>query len=264
MNDITHRELRIIEILSETFKLFKSSLRLIVPLCLLALIPVNLIELFFPQDVFLAALLTDPVGVVYSGLYNNSILFFGVTQVIRLIFTCLVTGGYTYLAMRRFIPDGGTQASLSGFIDFVMGKWISIAFTGILFYCILSLSAIMIFPAVYFAVIFIFHLNIAAVSGERGFKALIASARLVRGRFLKRMFYGITFLIMQFALAGVLARLTGGLYPPVGAELTLPGGILILALNVLTETIGSIFIMAQAVWFVNILLSRKTQQEGVS
>jgi hypothetical protein len=254
MNDIAVRELRIFEILIETFKLYKSGFRFLLPLCLMAFIPANIAELFYPQELFLSAFLNDPGGFLADRGSAGIIQVNLVVSLIRLMFTCIVTGGYTYIALSRFT---GRPVLHGQVIDFTMSKWLAIATTGILFYAIIGLTAFMIFPLIYFPVIFIFHKNIAAISSERGFKALMASAAMVRGVFFKRLLYGFSFVLMQGVLVLLVRLMLSGILPSAEAELTAGLGITTVVLGVLIDTLSSVFILAQAVWFVNILLSRK-------
>ena len=154
----------------------------------------------------------------------------------------------------------GRTVTVQNLMDFTLSKWFSLVITGLLFNIILSVTSFLIIPLIYFAVAFVFHLNVAAVSGQRGFKALAASARLVKGSFMKRLMYALAFVLMSVA-AGLASNLIlFGLYPDPGLELTFLSGAVTVALNVLSETVSSVFIMAQCVWFVNILMCRKAVQ----
>jgi hypothetical protein len=234
MNDINVRELRIFEILKETAKLFRSAFRLCLPLCLLAFIPGNIMRLFLPREMLIGDLIGNP----------EQLRYMLIIELVRHIFTCLVVGGYTYLAMSNYV---GKPVTVSGVIDFAINKWIGITLTGILFFFIIAFTSVMIFPMIYFAVLFVFHRNIAAVSGERGFKALAASAGLVRGFFFKRLLYGASFLFMYLIFMSFLS----GIIPLTANRVTA------VAFGVVADTLASVFLLAQAVWFVNILLSRK-------
>jgi len=241
MDDISVRELRIFEIIKETVKLFRSAFWLCVPLCLLAFVPDNIIRLFIPQNVMNAELINDPYQLRF-------ILIIGL---VRLLFSCLVVGGYTYLAMSRYV---GREVTLNSMVEFAINKWISVTMTGVLYFIILgvmlyiSITAlpIMVFPAIHLTVLFVFHRNIAAITGERGFKAFAASAGLVRGFFFKRMLYGAAFLFMYMFVMQVLGTIG------------IPShGLAGLVMGVVFDILGSVFLLAQAVWFVNILLARK-------
>ena len=254
METVSNREWRIWEILRETFLMIKSVWKLCLPLCLLVYIPVNIIELFIPPEYSLALILLNPAETLDAGLIGDVMFFAIIIQLIRLLFTCLVAGGYTYLALSRF---SGKPVSLQGLMDFVFSKWLALAYTGLLFYMIIIATFFLIIPAIYFAVIFVFHLNMAAVSGERGFRAMIGSARLVRGAFIKRLIYGLVFVFMQGLMTVAVGTFLIGLYPPYYAYNTIPNSIIIVSLNVLTESLASVFLLAQTVWFTNVLMSRK-------
>jgi hypothetical protein len=240
MNEINERELRIFEIMKETASLFRSAFRLCVPLCLLAFVPGNMLRLFLPAEIPVSDLFGD----------TEQFRLYMIVVVARHVFSCLVVGGYTYLAVSRYV---GKPVTAGDMFNFAMSKWASIALTGIIFLIIIRLTSAMIFPMVYFAVIFVFHRNIAAVSGERGFKALAASAALVRGSFFKRMAYGAAFLLMYV----VFVSLMGGITASPTGDAALTAGVADVLLGIVIDTFGSVFLLAQAVWFVNILFVRK-------
>lgn len=254
MDDLSKREWRIGEILRASFGMLKAVYKYCVPLCLLVYVPLNVIELFVPPEYSLGILLTDPMGVLDTGMYNQIMGFGMLMQVIRLLFTCLVTGGYTYVAMAKL---SGKPISRAGLMDLTLGKWFALAFTAFLFTLIISLTAVLIIPAIYFAVLFTFHLNVAAVTTDRGFKALLGSAKLVRGQFLKRLAYAFSFLFMQAAFTVILSNILTPLTPSYYASPAPLNGLIIVVLNVIIETLASVFILAQAVWFVNILMHHK-------
>jgi hypothetical protein len=72
------------------------------------------------------------------------------------------------------------------------------------------------------------------------------------------MFYAIIFTAMQMGLVFVLVMILGGtgiLSPD--TPLTLGTGILRVLLNVITDTLSSVFVLAQAIWFMNVLMTKR-------
>jgi hypothetical protein len=263
MNEISSRELKISEIIREAFGIFKANFKLILPLCLLAFIPLNILVLILGGEELVAAILTNPIDALLGGQAGAYLRITLITQFVRLLFTSLIVGGYTYLALSRYAEK---EVTFQGMMDSTFGKWLGIVFTGLLFYLIILSVSFLIIPVIYFSVIFVFHRHVAAISNERGIRAFITSAVMVRGKFFKRLLYAAAFLLLQAGFTFIVTLFLGGLYPDgfAGEDTPLWAGIIIVILNVLVDSLTSIFSMAQAVWFVNILLTKKAIPVGTA
>ncbi|MCL2407812.1 MAG: hypothetical protein FWC95_07775 [Defluviitaleaceae bacterium] len=248
-NGITARELGVFEILYESLKIYKGYFKLFFPLLLLAYIPINIVMLFFHSNAgeILAAVQNDTANLtaVMPEFRQMVVLF-----LVRQVFVCLLVAGFTYVVLAKYTGRDVTGHSVT---DFSFSRWIRIAFTAILFYIIIGFSAFFIFPLIFFYVAFVFHANIAAVSGMRGFRALALSYTLVSGRFFKRLLYVVLFAVMQFGLIYTIAILLRGFYPAVYGAHTAATGFLTVTLNVIIDIFASFFVMVQSVWFVNVL-----------
>ena len=267
------RELKITEILVLSFRLFKEALRFCLPLCLLVFIPINAADLFFPGNQILSLLLEDPASILAGGAYGEFMQGFFIIHLIRLLFISLLMCGYTSLALVKFghealVVSNDAAPPLSQYnssiMDMAFKKWPAVVLTGFLFYAIIFFTSVLIFPMIFFAVLFVFHRQVAATSREMGIRALITSTRLVRGFFLKRLLYIVGFALFQTAAALGLSIILGFFYPQAqdGYSLSVGASILTVGLNTLRDFILSVFTLAQAVWFVNIISVRKTLLSG--
>jgi hypothetical protein len=258
ITDSIGKEPKLAEVLAAAMKLYASGIKYIIPLCLLVYIPVNIIELFTPQAISVAALLENPVGIVESGLYDDFMLYFYITQGLRIVFGSIVAGGMTYIAASRLSPMPSALTS-AGLLDYSLARWARLAYTGILCAVIVSMSLALIVPAIYFGVSFMFHLNITALSGERGLKALIGSAKMIKGRFLRSFLYFLVFQLISLGASALLMYLIPIFWPGYAffssAESSFLEKALYVLLNASVETISSFSIMAQAVWFIKLILN---------
>jgi hypothetical protein len=259
MNNIV-KEPKLAEILGSAAKLFSSGIKFIIPLCMLVYVPVNIIELFTPQAFSVSALLSDPAGAVESGLYNDVMIYFYVTQGLRIVFGSIITGGMTYIAASRLAPMPSAVTS-TGLLDYSLAKWARLAYTGVFCALIINMSVVLIIPAIYFSVVFMFHLNIVSLSGERGMKALIGSARMVRGRFLRSLLFSLVFMLISLLISALLSSAVSLFWPGYAgfaqAESSFVQKVLYVLLNSAIETLCSFSIMAQAVLFVKLVLNYK-------
>lgn len=247
MNDIFIRELRFSEILAAAFGVFVKNLKLAAPLCLAVFLPLYTIESFIPESYSAAELLLNPDAFSSSGEIGKMLLFSFAMQFISICFTSLIMGGLTYIAISS---AKGEKPTAAGVLDFSIMKWHRLAFTAIIYYLLVSVSAVLIIPALYFAVSLVFYDSITASTNEWGVRALIRSLGLVRRRFLKTA----GFLLALTALTLLASTLAISLFDAIIPEVSEPA--LRRAVYIVTDsasaTLCSVFTLAQAIWFVNI------------
>lgn len=260
MNAEYMKEMNLWGILKTTGKLYINSFSYIAPLCLLVFIPVNVIEQFVPDSLNIIAMLQDPAAFFGDGANNGVLGVYYLTQVIRLVFTSLAVGGLTYIAMARMTKR---MLKTSELLDFSIMRWPKLAFTGLLYLLVISVSSVLIFPAIYFAVIFIFHQNIAAVTGDWGIKALTGSARIMKQKALKSFLYAAALFLMSVAAAVLLETLVSGFIDL--TDQSILNRVFTVVIYVVIEVACAFFTLAQSVWFCNRLLVNavnKTEGRG--
>lgn len=203
--DIKTRMLSVFEIVIDSLRICGTRFKYILPICLAVYIPLNILLLFLPSDLYEKLL-----GFVYMAETPDTyyLRYVGILLALKIIFIPLLAGALSYITVQDI---EGRQVKTTEILDASLMRWGKLVYTSALYYGIIIISAPLFFPIFYFGIVFILYPCIVAISSKYGFSALLISRVLMRGKWLKGfglfLLNGIVLLGMQVVLGLIVGWL---------------------------------------------------------
>lgn len=229
--EINEQQLSLGEILSISWNIFKEHLFTILMVTLIIYIPINILLSLIPFDT--------------SDSYHSLSLYMRVSQVLELLFGVLATMGIAFLVENHM---QGRTLDAWNVLKKAVNRWASAVGTKIIAgIIIMGLSLLLIVPGLIWSVYYIFVTFVVALRMKSGSEALKYSKSLVVGRWWKVFGYTIVFGVVTIGVATIFGVIIG---------LFLDNLIVDFILSVITDIMGSFYIVAQAVFFLNLEYTR--------
>ncbi|MCL2616019.1 MAG: hypothetical protein FWD96_00075 [Defluviitaleaceae bacterium] len=172
-------------IFKDAWFVFFRSFRFVLIISLFVNIPRNAIIMFIPQAWLPQINLLD-MHLNFTEAFASMVPLTLVMYVVAILFEPLAIAGLVYVARKTMADE---DVEVAGILDNTLQRWPAIAFTACMFYVALVVgSMLFVLPGLYVMVVFTFYTMVVVERGMWGVAALIESARIVKGHFLKTAF----------------------------------------------------------------------------